>query len=69
MNLCRGELTTSKNAPKCPRRTECVHYRAMLDWMTSQVDFAPDLGADMTITHRLCQTTEYERYVRREGVA
>lgn len=66
MELCRGEMTERKNAPKCQRRTECANYRAMLDWMAVQEDFIPDpLG--VTIRHRLCQTTDYERFQRREG--
>ena len=67
MNLCRGEMTTAKNAPRCPRRTECAHYRALLDWLQTQAELAPDLPDGWTITHRLCQTTEYERFQRREG--
>ena len=67
MNLCRGEMTDRKNAPKCQRRIECAHYRAMLDWLATEADFVPDLRSGMTITHRLCQTTDYERFVRREG--
>ena len=66
-DLCRGELTERKGAPRCPRRTECAHYRALLDWLATEADFAPQLVDGMTITHRLCQTTEYERYERREG--
>ena len=69
MNLCRGEMTVTRNAPRCPRRTECAHYWAMLHWLATEADFVPDLRSGMTITHRLCQTTEYERFQRREGDA
>lgn len=67
MNLCRGEMTAAKNAPKCQRRTECERYRTTLEWLATQADFAPDLPDGWTITHRLCQTTDYERFERREG--
>ena len=65
--LCRGEMTDRKGAPRCQRRTECAHYRATLDFLATQADFAPDLPEGWTITHRLCQTTEHERFQRREG--
>jgi len=65
--LCRGEMTDRKGAPKCQRRTECAHYRGLLDWLQTQPDFAPNLTDGMTITHRLCQTTQFERFQRREG--
>lgn len=66
IDLCRGELTEAKGAPKCPRRTECAHYRALLDWLSAQADFIPD-PIDVTIRHRMCQTTDYERFQRREA--
>ncbi len=67
IDLCRGEMTERKNAPKCQRRTECAHYRAMLDWIATQADFIPELPAGATIAHRLCQTTDFERFQRREA--
>jgi hypothetical protein len=66
MELCRGEMTTAKRPPLCQRRTEYAHYRGLLDWLRTQPDFAPNLTDGMTITHRLCQTTAYERFQRRE---
>lgn len=67
MDLCRGEMTERKNAPRCQRRTECAHYRATLDWLATQADLAPHLPEGWTITHRLCQTTDHERFQRREA--
>jgi len=67
MDLCRGVMSDAKTAPRCQRRTECVHYRATLEWLATQADFAPDLPEGWTIAHRLCQTTEFERFQRREG--
>ena len=66
MELCRGEMTTAKNAPKCQRRTECQHYSNLWKWLATQADFAPDLQSGMTITHRMCQKTQFERFQRRE---
>ena len=64
--LCRGVMTEAKDPPRCQRRTTCLHYRATLDYLRTQADFAPKLPKGWTITHRLCKTTQYERFQDRE---
>ena len=65
IDLCQGVMSDAKGAPRCQRRTECVHYRAYLDWLSAQPDFLPDpLGVN--VRRRMCQTTEFERFQRRE---
>ena len=67
MELCRGDMTERKNAPKCPRRLECGRNKALRDWLATQSDFAPELPDGWTIAHRLCQTTGFERFQRCEA--
>lgn len=63
---CAGRARHTDLSSCCPQRTNCAHWRALIDWGIEHKGQKP-VPAEVRVETKLCKTSQYECHRPREA--
>jgi hypothetical protein len=64
-NWCAGRARHNDPSSCCPRRSNCAHWRALIDWGIAHQ--GTPVPAEVRVDTKLCKTGQYECHRPREA--